>query len=289
MWKKVEPGKNAGDILAMGNNILKQDSRVSVEINREGDKKGSTLVIALAEDSDAGHYVCQLGSNEKKELKHTVTIRDPPSIAKTPSNGLQKAHKGDDVTLSCVGSGNPKPVITWTRLNKKLPDGREKIEATQLSFKNVNKRHAGTYVCTANNGFGTEVKEEIRLDVEYAPEVEVEEYFIHATENNQVELVCLVHAQPHATILWFKNSVQLTEEDVTLERYGHRYTLTIPKLSHSDYGNYTCRAKNIYGESSKILEVSEPRTQKGSAPISKSHHRIVTALFVILIAKFLYL
>ena len=75
MWKKVEPGKSAGDILAMGDNVLKKTSRVSVEINREGDKKGSTLVIALAEDSDAGHYVCQLGSNEKKELKHTVTIR----------------------------------------------------------------------------------------------------------------------------------------------------------------------------------------------------------------------
>ena len=33
---------------------------------------------------------------------------------------------------------------------------------------------------TANNGYGTEVKEDIRLDVNYAPEVEVEEYFIHA-------------------------------------------------------------------------------------------------------------
>ena len=75
MWKKVEPGKNAGDILAMGQQILKSDSRITVEINRDGEKKGSTLVIALAEDSDAGHYVCQLGSNEKKELKHTVTIR----------------------------------------------------------------------------------------------------------------------------------------------------------------------------------------------------------------------
>ena len=75
MWKKVEPGKSAEDILAMGDTILKQDSRFSVEINREGDKKGSTLVIALAEDSDAGHYVCQLGSNEKKELKHTITVR----------------------------------------------------------------------------------------------------------------------------------------------------------------------------------------------------------------------
>ena len=63
------------------------------------------------------------------------------------------------------------------------------MEATELSFKNVNKRHAGTYVCTANNGFGTEVKEEIRLDVEYKPEVDVEELFIHAMENNKVELV----------------------------------------------------------------------------------------------------
>jgi len=259
MWKKVEPGKSgkAGAILAMGEQILSQDSRVSVEINREGDKKGSNLIIALAEDSDAGHYVCQLGSNEKKELKHTITIRDPPSIAKTPSNGLIKAHKGDDVSLSCVGSGNPKPVITWTRLNKKLPDGRDKlVDVTELSFKNVDKRHAGTYVCTANNGFGTEVKEEIRLDVEYAPEVEVEEYFIHAMENNKVELVCLVHAQPHATIQWFKNDLQLTGDDVTLERYGHKHTLTIPKLSHVDYGNYTCRAKNIHGELSKNLEVS---------------------------------
>merc|ERR1712223_350766 len=150
MWKKVEPGKSAGDILVMGSQKLKNDNRITVEINREGEKKVSTLVIALAEDSDAGHYVCQLGSNEKKELKHTVTIRDPPSIVKTPSNGLYKAHKGDDVTLICVGSGNPKPVITWTRLiynhlptpgvqyldnylpalkNKKLPDGREKMEA----------------------------------------------------------------------------------------------------------------------------------------------------------------
>ena len=100
-----------------------------------------------------------------------------------------------------------------------------------MSFKKVNKRHAGTYVCTANNGFGTEVKEEIRLDVEYAPEVEVEEVFIHAMSNNKVELVCLVHAQPHATIQWFKNSF-----NVTLERYKHKSAL---KLSNVESPN--CR------------------------------------------------
>ena len=140
--------------------------------------------------------------------------------------------------------------------NKKLPDGRQELRATELSFKNVNKHHAGTYVCTADNGFGQVVKEKITLDVEYSPEVEVEEYFIHATEQNQVELVCLVHAHPQATVQWFKDTVELTDDNVKLERLGHRHTLTIPSISHSDYGNYTCRAKNTHGEKSRILEVS---------------------------------
>ena len=92
--------------------------------------------------------------------------------------------------------------------------------------------------------------------MEFAPEVEVEEYFIHATENNNVELVCLVHAHPQAIVQWFKNDLELTDDGVSLERFGHKHTLTIPTLSSSDYGNYTCRAKNVHGESSKVLEVS---------------------------------
>jgi len=181
---------------------------------------------------------------------------DPPSITKKPSNGLYKAHKGDDVFLSCEGKGTPEPTITWTRMNKKLPDGSAQIEATELSFKNVNRHHSGTYVCTANNGFGKAVKEKIHVEVEYSPEVEVEEYFIHATETNKVELVCNVHAHPQATVVWMKNSVELTGDDATLGRVGHRHTLTIPSIKDSDFGNYTCRAKNIHGESYKVLEVS---------------------------------
>lgn len=252
LWKRMKD--NA--IMAMGETVLVENERISVEINKDGPNKGSTLVIPLAEEKDAGQYVCQMANGEQKKLKHTVQIRDPPSITKTPSNGLYKAHKGDDVTLSCIGNGNPKPVITWTRLNKKLPDGKEKLDASEITFRKVNKHHAGTYVCTANNGFGQEVKEKIHLDVEFSPEVEVEEYFIHATEKKQVELVCLVHAHPQATVQWFKNSIELTGDDVKLERYGHKHTLTIPSVNHADYGNYTCRAKNVHGESAKNLEVS---------------------------------
>ena len=140
-----------------------------------------------------------------------------------------------------------------------LPDGKEKLDASEITFRKANKHHARTYVCTANNGFGQEVKEKIHLDVEFSPEVEVEEYFIHATEKKQVELVCLVHAHPQATVQWFKNSIELTGDDVKLEKYGHKHTLTIPSVNHADYGNYTCRAKNVHGESAKNLEVSGKR------------------------------
>ena len=71
--------------------------------------------------------------------------------------------------------------------NKKLPDGRDKIEGNEISFRKVDRHHSGTYVCTANNGYGQEVREKIHLEVEFAPEVEVEEYFIHVTEENQVK------------------------------------------------------------------------------------------------------
>ena len=148
------------------------------------------------------------------------------------------------------------PITIFPLQNKKLPDGREELDAEEITFHRVTKHHAGTYVCKADNGFGQEVKERIHLDVEFSPEVEVEEYFIHATEKNQVELVCLVHAHPQATVQWFKNSIELTGDDVKLDRFGHKHTLTIPSVNHADYGNYTCRAKNVHGESAKNLEVS---------------------------------
>ena len=75
MWKKVDNGVDANNMVVLGNQVLQDKNRISVEINRDGPEKGSTLVIALAEDKDAGHYVCQLGSSDPKELKHTVQVR----------------------------------------------------------------------------------------------------------------------------------------------------------------------------------------------------------------------
>ncbi len=53
------------------------------------------------------------------------------------------------------------------------------MKGEQVTFTNVDRSYSGTYVCTANNGYaGQEVREKIHLDVEYSPEVQVEEIFV---------------------------------------------------------------------------------------------------------------
>ena len=71
LWKRMKD--NA--IMAMGETVLVENERISVEINSDGPNKGSTLVIPLAEEKDAGQYVCQMANGEQKKLKHTVQIR----------------------------------------------------------------------------------------------------------------------------------------------------------------------------------------------------------------------
>lgn len=39
----------------------------------------------------------------------------PPSVKPVPSTGLVVVKKGEPVTLSCDVTGNPLPVVTWTR------------------------------------------------------------------------------------------------------------------------------------------------------------------------------
>ena len=71
LWKRMKD--NA--IMAMGETVLVENERINVEINKDGPNKGSTLVIPLAEEKDAGQYVCQMANGEQKKLKHTVQIR----------------------------------------------------------------------------------------------------------------------------------------------------------------------------------------------------------------------
>jgi len=71
IWSHIVPGQPKAQI-AIGEKVL--TSRASVQ-ERQG---SSTLIIAQAEDSDSGEYVCEVatGGAEIPSLVHTVTVRD---------------------------------------------------------------------------------------------------------------------------------------------------------------------------------------------------------------------
>lgn len=87
-----------------------------------------------------------------------------------------------------------------------MPDGRADIEQESVTFTQVSRKHAGTYKCTASNGYGKEAVKEVVVDVNYGPEIEITEMFIHSqTGQDKVELICNVHAHPAPSVIWEKD------------------------------------------------------------------------------------
>ena len=48
---------------------------------------------------------------------------------------------------------------------KRMPDGRNGVAGNEVIFKNVNRKHSGTYVCEGSNGSGLVANDSITVDV----------------------------------------------------------------------------------------------------------------------------
>lgn len=89
----------------------------------------------------------------------------PPRIDYLTGKGRIEVRKGSSVKLECKASGNPVPKITWSRKNNLLPDGVQTAVTPFLSLERVDRHQAGIYQCTASNGVGDDVTEQIVLHV----------------------------------------------------------------------------------------------------------------------------
>ena len=167
--------------------------------------------------------------------------------------------KGDDVTLNCRASGKPAPTVRWSRVGRKMPDGQDFIESEVVTFSRVNRKHEGTYRCTASNGHGNEATKNVEVVVEYAPEIEVTEMFVHSQEGqDKVELVCNVHAHPSPNVIWERQGGDMINNDgrVKYSNIGSRHTLVIAPVTAKDFGKYVCKATNNLGTQHKVIELS---------------------------------
>ncbi|XP_026467218.1 limbic system-associated membrane protein-like isoform X2 [Ctenocephalides felis] len=219
--------------------------------------EGYSLEIRDAGPQDAGDYVCQIGTFEPREITHTVEIMVPPRIHHVTSNGRLQVKMGSPVRLECAASGNPPPVITWSRKNNLLPSGEETQQSPTLNFDKMDRHQGGVYLCTASNGVGQPVTQQIVLHVLYPPEIVVERQIVYSGEGQEAQLVCIVYGEAQPEVLWYRDTLLLdtTERRIT-ETRGAKHTLFIRKVQSSDFGNYTCVADNQLGKSRKTVTLT---------------------------------
>lgn len=264
LWKREE-----GDILTAGSLLIVKDTRISHE--------GNSLVIRNISQNDNGTYICQISTQEQTELRHIIDILMAPTVKPVPSSGLIVVKKGEPVTLSCEVTGNPLPVVTWTREgDKKFPDGKRTMLGHTITFLETNRHHTGVYTCTAENSEGSPAKGQINLEVTYEPEIEIEQSLVSMGEGYNTELTCTVHGEPKPTVAWYKNGQKLDISQHQQHRYvqtssGARHVLSIDNVQVHDFANYTCQGENRFGRDEKTIEmtgVASTATLKRSKPLT---------------------
>jgi len=243
LWKKNT------DIVTVASQIIDKRVRLTEE------KNGNHLILSQATPEDSGEYTCQISAYKPTDITHKLLIRVEPVIATLPEEELI-VMEGSQSSLECnIVSGTPIPEVKWIKKDVEM----EAIIGTTLSFSGIMKKDAGTYVCMADNGFGPiPVQKEVRITVNYAPDIQVEEAYIVTDMEEEQEIVCIVDSSPEAEVAWMKDGKPLdaSSPEIILNQKDNRHSLLIVSVSEESVGEYSCVANNSLGEATASVEIS---------------------------------
>jgi len=226
------------------------------------DQSGSTLIIAVAEDNDAGKYKCTLTLGDNlQQVEHTLVVRGQPLIHSSTPAELSLSI-GDEMTLSCKTSGPSSTIVKWTKKDGNLPNGQPMVEGDVLRVKSVSANHSGTYLCTAEDSAGRSVEKMVEVVVKYPPQVTVSEVVIHAFSGDVAELICKVVGQPAPQVAWSKaGTLVKSDKRIQIHNMETSHYLTIEQIKEEDLGMYTCSAKNSLGMSHKDITLTASKSE----------------------------
>ncbi|XP_064311665.1 vascular cell adhesion protein 1 isoform X2 [Phalacrocorax carbo] len=120
--------------------------------------EGGILLLPSVTFLNGGDYEC-VAENKFGKRKREITF----NVEYGPKNTMISVipatvvKEGETVTMTCISSGNPAPVISW---KKKAATGEsEKIfQDATLTIQNIKSHDLGLYECEAYNQFGKEEK-----------------------------------------------------------------------------------------------------------------------------------
>ncbi|XP_062486109.1 basement membrane-specific heparan sulfate proteoglycan core protein isoform X2 [Pezoporus occidentalis] len=200
-----------------------------------------------------GVYVCRASApGRQAEDRATLSMQALPRALINIRTAVQTVLAGTSVELECLGLGDPRPHVTWSKVGGRIRPG-VLVRAGTLTFERVERADAGQYRCTATNAVGT-VQSHVILHVQATPQIagqpEVKEVSVGAA----AVLPCLASGFPVPEITWSK-----LEGELPAGAKVEGNVLTLPAVSHEDAGVYACAAANHRGRETAyyVLKVRE--------------------------------
>ena len=86
LWHRIDPKNGKKSLVAIGNQVIASNGRISVEVSASGSNLGSSLIISQVKDKDGGEYICEKVTVGGGAIKHTVHIGSPPTIIKNEAD-----------------------------------------------------------------------------------------------------------------------------------------------------------------------------------------------------------
>ncbi|XP_029636041.1 neuroglian isoform X2 [Octopus sinensis] len=230
--------------------------RLNGEIDIERTEDGIDnleLVIKNVDFDDAGEYQC-IGDNEvtngqiSKKFKVTVASRpywvtDPEDVTK----GVD-----ENVTFSCQALGRPKPDVKWYINGEPIesvpPRVNQQFQNDTLKYFMLTRNDSKVIQCNASNENGY-LWADFYLNVLAIPPSFMQGVpeLTKVAAESVVVLPCIAEGKPTPAITWFRGD-QLIKSDRHEMLPGG--ALKITGVQATDSGEYTCRAKNKFGEMS---------------------------------------
>nr|XP_001332376.5 matrix-remodeling-associated protein 5 [Danio rerio]XP_017214600.1 matrix-remodeling-associated protein 5 [Danio rerio]XP_021336818.1 matrix-remodeling-associated protein 5 [Danio rerio]XP_021336819.1 matrix-remodeling-associated protein 5 [Danio rerio] len=176
-----------------------------------------------------------------------------------PESATVSALAEGDVLLSCRSSGDPKPVVSWTKVstgatiqsNTKFGQRFEVLSNGTFVIKNVQLQDRGQYLCTAQNKFGSD-RMVVTLVVQTQPPkiMSARPRDVSVFLGNPVNLDCIAVGKPEAQISWILPDRTFVRDIGTFDRKVSLFpngTLSIHSANFSNKGDYKCIASNAAG------------------------------------------